>query len=304
MGASKLKLIIFTRPSVNYWFILLGIAYSANIGGLGTLVGSPTNAIAAANAGIDFTQWLPFGLPTLALMLPCILFILYLIIRPNLHPTIEYQPETKPLTQQQWYLLAIFSLTLAGWVSSSYLADLLHIQGSVDSLIAVIAILAVNLTKMVSWQDIEKETNWGILLLFGGGLTLGAMLKATGTSQYMAESISFFVTQLPLAMFLLVTLLFVVFLTELVSNSASAALLIPLFMAVADEIGFSPTITATVIAIAAACAFMLPVATPPNAIAYGSKYIPQEKMIRVGFVANITAILIIGLLTLTYYQYL
>ncbi len=270
-----------------WWFLLLGTAYSANIGGIGTLVGSPPNAIAAAATGISFAEWLSFGIPVVLLMLPLMVITLWLLLRPDLSQmlTISHQPSSLNLSQR--LTLAVFLLTVCGWLSSRSLGALLGIDGGLDSQIAILALILLCAMKLVSWKTIEQSADWGVLLLFGGGLTLSAVLKATGTSIYLAELITLQLAGAPLLLFLLAVCLFVVMLTEIASNTASSALLIPIFISVAEAMSLPPQVLAVMIAVAASCAFMLPVATPPNAIVFGSGFLPQRQMMRAGIFLNI-----------------
>ncbi|WP_435686610.1 SLC13 family permease, partial [Sedimenticola selenatireducens] len=130
-----------------------------------------------------------------------------------------------------------------------------------------------------------------------GGLTLSALLKETGTSVFLAEGAAGLLHGAPLLLLLLVIVFFMVMLTEVASNTASSALMVPIFASIAEAMGISSTIMAVVIAIAASCAFMLPVATPPNAIVYGSGYIPQSQMMRAGMVMNLVLACLISLVT-------
>ncbi len=129
-----------------------------------------------------------------------------------------------------------------------------------------------------------------MLLLFGGGITLSALLKTTGASLFLASQVSQLMAGTGLFLFLLMLVSFVVFLTELASNTASTALLVPIFISIAQEMGLPPTTLAIAIAISASCAFMLPVATPPNAIVFGTGWVPQRDMMRVGIVLNLVCI--------------
>lgn len=277
-----------------YWFVLLGIAYSANIGGIGTLVGSPPNAIAAAAVGIDFAEWLLFGLPTVLLMFPLVVGVLWWVLRPQLGGLREYRATIEPMQREQWITLLIFLITVLFWLLSRPLSELFGINKGFDSVVAVGAIIALSAVRVVSWKDIEQSADWGVLLLFGGGLTLSALLKTTGASLYLAELITVLLEGAPLILFLLAIVAFVVMLTEVASNTASSALLVPIFVSIAGAMGLSPTIMAAMIAISASCAFMLPVATPPNAIVFGSGYIPQQQMMRVGIVLNLMMSLLIA----------
>ncbi|WP_432697067.1 SLC13 family permease [Marinobacterium sp. YM272] len=269
-----------------YWFILLGLAYSASIGGIGTLVGSPPNAIAAAAVGLTFLDWLKIGLPIVIVSFPLMILVLWLVMRPDLNHHFEQGEDHEKLNGSQWATLGVFGLTVCLWLFSSPISKLLGVTKGFDALVAIAAILMLCMLKLVSWKAVEKSADWGVLLLFGGGLTLSAMLKETGTSLYLAQSISDLLHGAPIILFILVVAAFVVMLTEIASNTASSALLVPIFVGIAGAMGMPEVVMAMVIAVAASCAFMLPVATPPNAIVYGSGAVPQSQMMRTGVVLN------------------
>lgn len=273
-----------------YVFLLLGIAYSASIGGIATLVGSPPNAIAASEAGLSFNDWMAIGLPISLLMLPLATFTLYFIFRPNLNLNINIDHTPTEWTPGKIITLIIFLCTISMWVFSKPLSALLGGIDKFDSWVAIMAVVMIGLTQSATWKKIEKQTDWGVLLLFGGGLTLSSVLKITGTSLFLADNLTLILDTAPIFISLLGISVFVIFLTELASNTASAALLVPVFAAVAEPLGLSPVITSAVIAVAASCAFMLPVATPPNAIVFGSGYIRQKDMMRAGLVLNILCV--------------
>lgn len=277
-------------------FVLLGVAYCASIGGIGTVVGSPPNAIAAAQMGMSFLDWLKFGLPVTLILLPIAIGVLYLTLRPRLNHRVELQLSDFEWTRARRLTLLIFGLTVCGWVLSQPLAALLGGIKQFDSLVALMAIVAVAVTGVASWQQIDDNTDWGVLLLFGGGLTLSALLKQSGASSWLALQLASLLANTPAWLMLLVLATFVVFLTELTSNTAVAALLIPLFAPLAESLGLSPLVVTVVIAVAASCAFMLPVATPPNAIVFASGHIRQREMVRAGLVLNIVLSLVIAAL--------
>lgn len=277
-------------------FVLLGVAYCASIGGIGTVVGSPPNAIAAAQMGMSFLDWLKFGLPVVVILLPIAVVTLYLTLRPSLHHRIDITLADFEWTRARRLTLLIFGLTVCGWVLSQPLAALLGGIKQFDSLVALMAIVAVAVTGVASWQQIDDNTDWGVLLLFGGGLTLSALLKQSGASSWLALQLASLLANTPAWLMLLVLATFVVFLTELTSNTAVAALLIPLFAPLAESLGLSPLVVTVVIAVAASCAFMLPVATPPNAIVFASGHIRQREMVRAGLVLNIVLSLVIAAL--------
>ncbi|WEM40981.1 DASS family sodium-coupled anion symporter [Photobacterium sp. DA100] len=279
-----------------YVFVLLGIAYCASIGGIATVVGSPPNAIAAAEVGLSFTEWMAFGLPVSIVLLPVTVALLYFMLKPNLKHTFDLDHKPVEWNNGKLATLVIFGITVLLWIFSKPINGMLGGFKSFDTLVALAAIVMLGASRVVQWKDIEKSTDWGVLLLFGGGICLSNVLKATGTSVFLAHSLSGFLEQAGLFFTILVVAGFVVFLTEFASNTASAALLVPVFATVAEALGVSPVILSALIAVAASCAFMLPVATPPNAIVFGSGHIKQSDMMKVGIYLNILCIAVLSAL--------
>ncbi|WP_447061468.1 SLC13 family permease [Vibrio alginolyticus] len=273
-----------------FLFVLLGIAYSASIGGIATLVGSPPNAIAAAEAGLSFTEWMKFGVPISLVLMPIAILVLYTMTKPDLSHKFDLDHQPVEWTNGKMITLAIFLLTVTLWIFSKPINAMLGGFAKFDTLVAIGAILLLGASRAVEWKDIEKTTDWGVLILFGGGICLSNVLKATGTSVFLAHSLSGFLEQAGILLTILAVVAFVVFLTEFASNTASAALLVPVFATIAEALGMSPVILSALIAVAASCAFMLPVATPPNAIVFGTGHIKQKEMMRIGFVLNIACI--------------
>ncbi|EMR38952.1 SLC13 family permease [Vibrio harveyi] len=278
-----------------YLFVLLGIAYSASIGGIATLVGSPPNAIAAAEVGLSFTEWMELGLPISLILMPIAILVLYTMTRPDLSHKFELDHQPVEWTNGKMITLAIFLLTVTLWIFSKPINAMLGGFAKFDTLVAIGAILLLGASRAVEWKDIEKTTDWGVLILFGGGICLSNVLKATGTSVFLANGLAGFLEQAGVLLTILAVVAFVVFLTEFASNTASAALLVPVFATIAEALGLSPVILSALIAVAASCAFMLPVATPPNAIVFATGHIKQKEMMRIGMVLNIACI---GALTL------
>lgn len=274
-------------------FVLLGLAYSASIGGMGTLVGSPPNAIAAAQAGISFAQWMGIGLPLVLLLLPLMVLTLWLLLRPDLRALtsagVTPQNATFVWTRDRRLTLGIFGLTVAGWVFSAPLGRLLGVSQDMDTLVALGAIGLLGATGVLEWRDLERQTQWGVLLLFGGGLALSQVMSVTGASHFLAQGLMTSVEGAPVWLILLALIAFVVMLTELVSNTASAALIIPIVIGLAPAWGMSEAGVAVAVAVSASCAFMLPVATPPNAIVFGSGFVSQRTMMRCGLALNLVA---------------
>lgn len=278
-----------------YVFVLLGIAYCASIGGIATLVGSPPNAIAAAEVGLSFTEWMALGLPISMILLPITMIVLYVMTKPKLDHKFELDHAPVEWTNSKKITLSIFLLTVTLWIFGKPINAMIGGFSKFDSLVAIGAIVLLGASRAVEWKDVEKTTDWGVLILFGGGICLSNILKATGTSVFLAHSLSGFLETAGVLLTILAVVAFVVFLTEFASNTASAALLVPVFATIAEALGMSPVILSALIAIAASCAFMLPVATPPNAIVFGSGHIKQKEMMRVGMVLNLVCILVLTL---------
>ncbi|MFD1381756.1 SLC13 family permease [Rhodanobacter aciditrophus] len=289
------------RGHSTYVFVLLGIAYSSSIGGIATLVGSPPNAIAAAQVGLSFSEWMAFGLPVSLILLPIAVALLYLILKPDLRGGFDLNVEPVVWSQGKVLTLVIFFLTVFMWIFSKPINGMLGGIKSFDTIIALGAIILVCFSGAAKWKDVEKTADWGVLLLFGGGICLSNILRETGTSMFLANELSVLIADLNIVVVILVIAAFVVFLTEFASNTASAALLIPVFSGLAEAFGVSPVILAVLIAISASCAFMLPVATPPNAIVFASGHINQSEMMRVGFVLNLVCIILLSLIAVTFW---
>ncbi|SIO95921.1 SLC13 family permease [Vibrio spartinae] len=284
-----------------YVFVLLGIAYSASIGGIATVVGSPPNAIAAAQVGLTFIDWMKFGLPTTVVMLPVMIGILYLLLKPDLSGNFELNHEPVDWDKGKVVTLGIFALVVFFWIFSKPINAMLGGFKSFDTIIALSAIILVSFARVVHWKEIEKTADWGVLLLFGGGICLSNVLKHTGTSVFIAHELSSMISNLGMLWIVIIIATFVVFLTEFASNTASAALLIPVFASVAEAFGVSPVLLSVLIAVAASCAFMLPVATPPNAIVFASGHIQQSEMMRVGIYLNIACIILLTLIAVYFW---
>ncbi|MEC6897149.1 DASS family sodium-coupled anion symporter [Photobacterium piscicola] len=302
--AMMLPLVLGVLSKVNtksghktYVFVLLGTAYCASIGGIATIVGSPPNAIAAAEVGLSFTEWMTFGVPVTIILLPLTVTLLYIILKPDLNHQFELDHTPIQWSNGKLITMAIFMVTVALWIFSKPINTFLGGYAKFDTLVALSAIIMLAVSRVVEWKDIKNSTDWGVLLLFGGGICLSNILKVTGTSVFLATALSDMLHQAGLLLTILGVAIFVVFLTEFASNTASAALLVPVFATVAEALGVSPIVLSALIAISASCAFMLPVATPPNAIVFSTGYIKQSEMMRVGLYLNIVCIIFLTVFT-------
>ena len=278
-------------------FILLGLAYSASIGGIGTIIGTFPNAIAAEKLGIDFLSWLKFGIPCVAILLPSLIVILFLVLRPGTVPSLSPRKEPFVFTTPRILTLTIFLLTIVGWLCSKPLSEVFNVAKGFDSIIAVSSLVLMASFGLVRWKDVDRTTDWGVIILFGGGLTLGTVLKLTGASSFLASHLNHLTAGWPFLLIVGAVVVFVIFLTELTSNTATTTLFVPIFYQVAIEIGVSPPQLILPLTIAASCAFMLPIATPPNAIVFGSGKIAQRTMMRTGLVLNVSFALILTALS-------
>ncbi|MGL5019048.1 MAG: SLC13 family permease, partial [Luteolibacter sp.] len=268
--------------SRNTVFLLLGVAYAASVGGIGTLVGSPPNGIAAAKLGIGFTDWMKFGIPAVLILMPVLVVVLKWMCRPeNLHlpdpPSLDFK-----FDRQRILTLAIFLLTAACWILSEPLAKLLGVKGAFDTLVALVAVLALVASGVVRWKQIDHGTDWGVLILFGGGITLSAIIGQTGASLFMARVFSGWADGWPVPLLIGAVIFFTIFLTELTSNTALTALMVPIFFSISSELKILPAELILPMTIAASTGFMMPVGTPPNAIVFATGRVPQREMMRVG----------------------
>ena len=276
-------------------FVLLGIAYSASIGGLGTIVGSPPNAIAAKALNLDFVGWMKLGLPMMLLILPLMLLSLYLVLRPKFGKTTAdtHEEQAIPWTPVRVITMLLFACTALAWIFSGHVKDWLGVTNP-DTVIALIAAVMVVVLGLASWKDVADNTDWGVLMLFGGGIALSVLLQKSGASLVLGQQMATaFVLAHPFIVIMGVAA-FIIILTEFTSNTASAALLVPIFASIATQMGLPKEVLVMVIGIGASCAFMLPVATPPNAIVFGTGLIQQRDMMRVGVLLNAMCIVLVA----------
>ena len=296
--------------------LLLAIAYGASIGGFGTLIGTPPNALLAAflqeqyGVHIGFAQWLLIGVPASILMLIVTGWWLsrggYQLSSGN-NESIrialrEQQESNGTLSGGEKWVAAIFVLTALTWVARPWLNEQLPWLVLSDTGIAMMALfllffIPVNFKKLqflMSWQDMRRLP-WDVLILFGGGLSLAALIRHTGLADWIAGNLDVLGTMPSLLVIGLVVTV-IIFLTEVTSNTATTAAFLPPLGALTVSFGMDPAMLAVPAAIAASCAFMLPVATPPNAIVFGSGMVSIRQMVRSGMILNLAGIVIITLL--------
>ncbi len=294
--------------------ILLAIAYSASIGGIATLIGTPPNALLAAfladnyQIELSFARWMLLGLPLSVLMLICCWFWLCKVQfklpaesctgdQNNLSSQLA---SLGVLSRAEKMVLLVFILAATCWIGQQWLAHWTGLAIS-DTLVAMTAALLLFILPgkpkepVLEWRDSEKLP-WGILLLFGGGLTIAEQIQKTGVARVLAEQLQVLQGVEPLLVMLAVVVL-ILLLSEVNSNTATAAAFLPLLGPVAVSMGLSPLYLMVPAALAASLGFMLPVATPPNAIVFGSGHLKIKDMIRAGFVMNLVGVLLVVLLS-------
>jgi len=301
----------FTKNDKNFALsIMLGIAFAANIGGMSTLIGTPPNSVMLAflndsyNIDIGFFQWMQMGVPFAILMLTITYFCITRIFFPNRLGNIGgsgaiIQNELKklgPMNRGEKVVLVIFLCTAIAWMLRSYLNTLLPNITLTDTTISVIAALAMFIIPLdlkkgefpLDWKDTSRLP-WGILILFGGGLALASGLKDAGFIDMIGDYIS---GQTDWSMWVVTAVLIflMLFMTELMSNVALVTILIPLVVGIA--LGMDVPILQMVIPVtlASSCAFMLPMATPPNAIVFASGHVRVSQMARIGIVLNLISV--------------
>jgi len=292
-------------------FLMLSIAYASNIGGVGTLIGSPPNtqmaSILAENfhLEISFFDWMKIGMP-LALVL---LFLMYLVFNYLLGPerkdVHDFHFHTLPWNKAQKRVLWIFSVVAGLWIFRELIESQLGLHYR-DENAAILGALAMFLVpngeqqkqKILNWTDTEKLP-WGILLLFGGGLALAAVLEKNGVLEVLALSFkSLDGIGLVPAIILLTTI--AIFISEVLSNLAMVTLFVPVVGVFAAQTGLPLVPLAMSLTLGASLAFMMPVGTPPNAIAYGSGFLKIKDMIKYGFVFNLLSLFLICLFVLLF----
>ena len=302
--------------------MMLGVAYAASIGGLGTIIGSPPNAILVGfvqtnmNRTITFLDWMLFGIPVVVVGIPLAWLYLTRVVCP-LDKEFAADSSSRFLGQQLLSLGTMSAQEKAVLIISSIVASLWLLRGLVpqafrwiglqdvnDSMIAILgALLLFSLpvrgSRLLSWSD-AKNVSWGILILFGGGLALAQGIQRSGLGTWLAGQLTILHGFQP-AVPIIAGIVVVIFLTELTSNTATATIFIPIMATVASAMGVQPYPIMLAVTMSASCAFMLPVATPPNAIVFGSGYLKIGEMIRAGLVLNL---LFSGLLFIAVYWWL
>ena len=292
--------------------LMLSIAYSASIGGMATLIGTPPNLVLTGivqelyGIEISFLKWFVFGLPISIFLL--FTSWIYLTRVAYKFPNINFESgkieikkhlsELGKITYEEKIVLMVFIIAGCSWITRTFFLNL-FLPSLDDAMIALIAGLSLFMfsvknnpsEKIMSWDDAVKLP-WGILLLFGGGLAIATGFQESGLATWIAKSMTN-LNGYPIFIILLIVIVAVNFLTEITSNLATIAMLLPILAPTAIILDIHPYLLMVGATLAASCAFMLPVATPPNAVVFGSNYLKISDMVKVGLMMNIISIVII-----------
>lgn len=274
-------------------FLMLGIAYSANIGGIITMVASPPNAIGASIMRLSFSQWTTYALPFFLIAFPAMVVLLTLFFKPDRNIGIATTLfQDKPFSPNRT-VVVIFMVTVMLWILESAIAPLLGIGNGFNALVAILAIFLLFATGAMQWDQIINSIQWEILLLFGGGLTLGMLIETSGLGALIINQAADLITKVPLWLFLWTIVVFCIVLTEFMSNTASAALMLPLLYSTAIALNLNPILLLFPATIATSFGFMMPVGTPPNAMVFASGLVPRMEMFRAGALMNLLSSILI-----------
>jgi len=310
----------FIQSSLFSKALMLSIAYSASIGGIATLIGTPPNLVFAGvlentyGIKISFFEWMKFGLPvSLVLLFICWKYLTSFAFKLNRVKFSGGKKEVQTmlsklgkLSYEEKRVGIVFMIAALGWIFRGLLETIL--VGIDDTIIAISAAILLFLIptkkgnrKLLTWDEAVKIP-WGIIILFGGGMALAKGFVETGLANWIASQINIFQGVSIIVLVLIITTL-VNFLTEVTSNLATTAMLLPILAPVALSFDVHPYILMIAVTLSASCAFMLPVATPPNAIVFGANYLKVSDMATKGFLMNVISILIIALVVYFYMPY-
>ena len=299
--------------------ILLGIAYASTIGGMSTLVGTAPNAMMAAflfetyEIQVNFSEWMLIGVPLSFVMVPLAwLSLTKWVFHVNFKTNHSGQESLRimkndlgVISKPEIRVGIVFLLMALAWILRPLLIKISFLSDLDDSSIAMAGAILLFIIPsgdkedplLLRWEHLSSLP-WSILILFGGGLSLATAVSNSGLAEWIGSNLSS-VGSLPLPLLVMSIAMMIIFLTELTSNIATTATFLPVIGAIAIEMGINPIILAAPVTLAASCAFMLPVATPPNAIVFGSGLLRIPRMIRAGIALNIIGIIIVTTLSIT-----
>ena len=301
--------------------LLLSIAYSASIGGTATLIGTPTNIMLVSILNdtygyeISFAQWLKIGLPIVIILIPISwLYLSNIIFKLSNKSSNEVDKIIIKLNKQlgkasfaEKVVAFIFILTASLWILRRKINQEFNLDLNDTSigLLGALLLFMIPINKKersINWETASKIP-WGVLLLVGGGISLSSAIKSSGLGEWIG-SFSFLFNDLNPYLLILFSLVLIVFLTELNSNTATVATFIPILIVLTVDLNYNPLFFIIPVTIAASCAFMLPIATPPNAVIFGSGKIKIQDMVVTGFFLNIIAISVVGAISLVIFNIL
>ncbi len=285
--------------------LLLGTAYAASIGGIGTPIGTPPNMLfrgvyeETMNTTVSFTQWMTWAIPVVVIMIP----LAWLWLKRGLSSVNQLEvPHPGQWRPAEIRVLAVFSVTALLWITRNEpfggWSDWLDIATANDASIALAAAALMFMIpdgqgeKLLDWETANKIP-WGVLILFGGGICIANAFQQSGLSQIAGERLAV-LTEYPILLVIPVICLFVTFVTEVTSNTATTTLLMPILAAAGVVAGIDPAILMVPAAMSASCAFMLPVATAPNAVVFGSEKITVKEMSKRGVILNLIGVVVIS----------
>ncbi|WP_372459134.1 SLC13 family permease [Alkalihalobacillus deserti] len=284
--------------------LLLIVAYSASIGGLATLIGSVPNAVFAGvmssilHQEISFATWFFFAFPVTVVML-ILLFVLINYQFPIHHnakiPVSFVHKQLLKLgilTKEEKLIFLVFLLTASLWIFSEFIP--LHLTDSSIALIGALSLFFIpssNKHALLTWMDLKKIP-WSILLLFGGGLSIATAFAESNLTNWIGGYFSS-LSNYPYSLILIIFATAVLFMTEIMSNTAISNMFIPISIGLATVIGVEPFGLMAIVALSSTCAFMLPISTPPNAVVFGVKYLSSKDMLKTGWRLNVLAIFVI-----------
>jgi sodium-dependent dicarboxylate transporter 2/3/5 len=309
----------FTKADKNFALsIMLGIAFSANAGGIATVIGTPPNSVLIGllenqyNIQISFLTWMSFGLPFSIIMVTAVYFVLVKWMFPcndivfvSSGNVIEEEIEKLgEISKEEKRVLIIFAVTIVLWITRTIINNIfpsLKLSDTIISLLGAVSLFAIPMSFkkgnfILQWRDTEKLA-WGILILFGGGLSLAKGMASSGLVALITDTIA--AGNFPVLLTVSLLIVLMLFMTELMSNVALVAVLAPVVVGIAIGLNIPILNLLIPVTMASSCAFMLPMATPPNAIVFASGYVKVSQMVRAGIVLNLIAV---GLLIL-YYQF-
>ena len=295
--------------------LLLGIAYAASVGGIATPIGTSPNGVLIQFASnnydydIGFANWISIGLPITLGLGPLIWIFLTRIIFPvNFSATQASKDklnsmlkELGPMSNEEKKVIVVFLITAFFWIFRQLIDNLPGLSLLDDSVIAITGAVSLffinesnNKNKLLIWDDVQSGFPWGLIFLFGGGMALAYVVNDSGLALWLASLIP---SETYFWIILLIVIVMVVLLTELTSNLTTTITFLPVVASVGLNMGIDPLLLILPLTISASCAFMLPVATPPNSIVYASNLIPIQKMVRAGIFINVSSILYVFIIS-------